>query len=314
MNMTVYQLEPDSRTLHGDYSCNRAPVLRIQSGDVVEATTLDAGWGLESPHLDGTPRKRHPAHQNQTQRGHALVGPLWIESAQPGMTLVVHFERIIPGDYGFTYAGGFQHRIYESLQLVDGDEELMLWTLDAETMTGINQFGHRLRLKPFLGNVGMPPPEDGHHSTASPRIWGGNIDCKDLVAGTRLYLPIPVEGGLFSFGDGHAAQGHGEVSVTAIECPMDSVRLKFELLDDLKIDTPRARTPDGWLTFGFHSDLEQATLIALDAMVSLLMTQYNLESRKQAVGLATAIVDLHITQIANPIMGVHATLPHDALL
>jgi acetamidase/formamidase len=190
----------------------------------------------------------------------------------------------------------------------------MLWALDAEKMIGTNQFGHRIRLNPFLGNIGMPPPEDGPHSTASPFTWGGNIDCKDLIAGTRLYLPVPVEGGLLSFGDGHAAQGHGEVSVNAIECPMESVRLRLELLSDVTMNVPRAWTPDGWLTFGFHADLEQAALIALNEMIVLMMAHYQLSSRKQALGLATALVDLHITQIANPIVGVHAFLSHNALV
>ena len=312
--MPVHQLELDANHLHGDYSPDREPILRVQSGDIIEAKTLDAGWGIEAPHLDGTPRKRHPAYQNQAGWGHALIGPIWIEGAQPGMTLVIHFDELVPGNYGFTYAGGFDHRVHRYLQLDAGDEELMLWTLDARQMIGTNQFGHRIRLKPFLGNIGMPPPETGPHSTASPFAWGGNIDCKDLIAGTRLYLPIPVARGLLSFGDGHAAQGHGEVSVNAIECPMDYVRLRLEVLPTMAIHSPRAWTPTGWLTFGFHTDLEQAALIALDEMIALMMAQYALTSRKQALGLATALVDLHITQVANPVVGVHAFLAHDALV
>ncbi len=310
----IHQLEINGQNVHGDYSPNRSPVLKVKSGDLIEASTLDAGWGLEPPHLDGTPRTRHPSHSKQSVRGHALVGPIWLEDAKPGMTLVIHFEELIPGRYGFTYSGGFEHRIYKHLGLIQGEEELMLWSLDADKMVGENQFGHRIKLTPFLGNIGMPPPIDGHHSTASPFTWGGNIDCKSLVVGTRLYLPIPVEGGLLSFGDGHAAQGHGEVSVNAIECPMERVRLKIELIADLTIQSPRAWTPDGWITFGFHADLEQAALMALDEMVSLMMAQLSLSSRKQALGLATGIVDLHITQIANPVVGVHTFLPHGAVL
>ena len=152
------------------------------------------------------------------------------------------------------------------------------------------------------------------HSTAPPRKWGGNLDCKDLIAGTRLYLPIPVEGGLFSFGDGHAAQGHGEVSVTAIECPMSHVRLTLAISDEITLDMPRVWTPQGWLTFGFDDNLETAMFSALSEMVTLMMQQHDFSSRKQALGVATAVVDLHITQIANPVMGVHAFLAHDALL
>ncbi|MAS35276.1 MAG: acetamidase [Anaerolineaceae bacterium] len=312
--MTIHQVNADAQNLHGDYSPNREPVLRVQSGDVIEAKTLDAGWGLEAPHLDGSPRQRHPEIENQILRGHALTGPIWVEGAQPGTTLLIHFEALIPGDYGYTYAGGFDHRIHNHLQLCEDGEELMLWALDADAMIGTNQFGHRIRLRPFLGNIGMPPPDEGHHSTASPFKWGGNIDCKDLIAGTRLYLPVPVEGGLLSFGDGHAVQGHGEVSVSAVECPMAHVRLRLEVLPDMTINNPRAWTPEGWLTLGFHADMEQASLIALDDMVSLMVAEYDLASRKQALALATGLVDLHITQIANPLVGVHAFLPHDALI
>jgi acetamidase/formamidase len=311
--MTTHTLQPDASTLHGYFSKELTPALRIQPGDTVEASTLDAGWGLEAPHLDGTPREKHPAHASHPENDHSLIGPIWIDGAQPGMTLVVHIEQVIPGAYGLTYAGGFPHRVHEALGFVEDGGELLLWTLDADMMTGTNQHGHTIRLNPFLGVMGMPPPDDGTHPTAPPRTWGGNIDCKDMVAGTRLYLPVPVEGGLFSFGDGHAAQGHGEVSVQAIECPMEHVRLRFELEDAPLVQTPYAWTPDGWLTFGFHEDMEQATFAALDAMLSLMVAHYRLSSRKQALGLATAVVDLHITQIANPVFGVHAFLPNDAL-
>jgi len=248
------------------------------------------------------------------QGGHCLVGPIWIEGAQPGKTLVVHIDKLVPGDYGWTFAGGFSHRVHEALGLAEGEEELLRWSLDPATMIGTTQHGQQVRLSPFLGVMGMSPPEAGYHPTAPPRTWGGNIDCKDLVAGTRLYLPIPVEGGLFSFGDGHAAQGQGEVSVTAIECPMAEIELRLEVVDDPVITTPRAWTPEGWLVFGFDPDLEKATMQALDKMLDLMMAHYELPSRKQALGLATAVVDMIVTQIANPSMGAHAFLPHDALL
>lgn len=111
------------------------------------------------------------------------------------------------------------------------------------------------------GVYGMPPAKPGVHSTIPPRPTGGNIDCKELIAGSTLYLPIEVEGGLFSTGDGHVAQGDGEVSITAIECPMERVDLSFEVLDDMPLSTPIAKTAAGWVTMGFHEDLDEAMVI-----------------------------------------------------
>jgi acetamidase/formamidase len=159
--------------------------------------------------------------------------------------------------------------------------------------------------------MGMPPAEEGQHKTQPPRVTGGNIDCKELVAGSTLYLPIAVTGGLFSTGDGHAAQGDGEVSNTAIECPMDDVKLTFHLYPDMHITTPRALTETCWLTFGFDESLNTAAQIALDAMLDL-MVEHRGVTRADALALASVVVDLRITQIANKVLGVHAVLPHDA--
>ena len=145
-----------------------------------------------------------------------------------------------------------------------------------------------------------------------PHVTGGNIDCKELVAGSTLYLPIAVPGGLFSVGDGHAVQGDGEVCVTAIECPMERVDLTFELEPGLQLATPRAHTPAGWITFGFHEDLDEAMLIALEAMLDLMGELHGL-SRQEAFGLASLVVDLRITQVVNQVRGVHALLPHGAI-
>jgi acetamidase/formamidase len=157
----------------------------------------------------------------------------------------------------------------------------------------------------------MPPPEAGVHSTIPPRRSGGNIDCKDLTAGTTLFLPISVAGALFSAGDGHAAQGDGEVSGTAIECPVEG-RVTLSLRDDLRLDWPIARTADAWLTFGFDEDLRQAARVALDGMLELMGREHNL-SRDDALALASVVVDLRVTQLANQTLGVHALLRDDAL-
>jgi acetamidase/formamidase len=158
----------------------------------------------------------------------------------------------------------------------------------------------------------MPPDEPGTHATAPPRPCGGNIDCKELVAGTTLFLPIEVDGALVSAGDGHAAQGDGEVSQLAIEAPVERARLTFTVRDDLPLTTPAAWTPEAWLTFGFDEDLDEAAALAIGAMLELMGREHGLE-RREALALASVVVDLRITQMVNGVRGVHARLAHTAL-
>jgi len=171
----------------------------------------------------------------------------------------------------------------------------------------IDEGGAVVRPEPFLGVIGMPPPEPGIHSTTPPRRFGGNIDCKLLVAGTTLFLPIPVDGALLSAGDGHGAQGDGEVSGTAIECPLELAQLTLGLRDDLDLRMPIARAPDAWLAFRFDRDLGVAAALATETMLDLMEREFGVE-RKRALALASAVVDLHVTQVVNEVKGVHAVL------
>jgi acetamidase/formamidase len=303
--MAIFKVEPNENTLHGFFSRDVKPILTIDPGDTVVFKTIDADWGLENfsvttfDYQAGPPRKL--AHTNiEGPRGHALCGPVFIRGAEPGMTLAIHIESIQPGKWGWTVGG----------KTADGNV-FHLWELDLVHLYGQNQYGHQVALRPFMGVMGMPPAEPGQHSTQPPRITGGNIDCKELIEGSILYLPIAVTGGLFSTGDGHAAQGDGEVSRTAIECPMEEVRLTFQLHSDLHITTPRAWTRTCWLTFGFDESLNVAAQIALDSMLDLMVEQRGV-ARADALALASVVVDLRITQIANKVFGVHAALPHDA--
>lgn len=309
---TTHQLEPTLETLVGAFDRDDAPILTIASGDAVRYRTLDAGWGIEPPHLDWTERRKLPK-EGADIHGHCLVGPLAIAGAKPGMTLAIDIERIVPGDYGFTFAGGWPHPVNRRLGLLrKTSRTLHLWQLDAATMRGRSQLGYSVVLRPFMGVMGCAPAEPGRHSTVPPRRTGGNIDLKELVAGTRLYLPIEVEGALFSVGDGHAAQGDGEVSVTAIECPMQEVVLRFTLLDEMTLTFPRVWTPEGWLTLGFHRNLQEACNLALEGMVDLIGARHAL-ARVDALALASVTVDMRITQIVNKVRGVHAFLPHNAI-
>ena len=311
--MAIHTIEPERRTLHGHFSRDLPPVLTIESGDTVVFRTLDAGWSVgprTSAVLNDFPPKFEPRNR-ELDSGHALCGPVAIHGAKPGMTLEIQIRNIVPGSWGWTVAGGWPHDVNHRFGLAN-TEVMHVWTMDAEKKTALNQHGHKVRLRPFMGVMGMPTNEPGILSTAPPRATGGNLDCKELVAGTRLFLPIAVEGGLFSVGDGHAKQGDGESSVTAIECPMERVELTFILHDDMPITAPRAETAEGWLTLGLHEDLQEATYLALEGMMSLMHEKYGLD-RADALALASIAVDLRITQIVNGVRGVHAVLPHDAI-
>jgi acetamidase/formamidase len=308
--VTTYTIEPERVTLHGTFSRAYSPVLTIESGDSVRFSTLDAGWHFGERDADGTLRRFEPRDAERDD-GHALCGPVAIRGAQPGMTLAVQINEVRPGSWGWAAGGGRDSAVNRYLGLVGQSDELH-WDLDADAMIGKDQYGHAVTLRPFMGVMGMPPAEPGIHSTIPPRFCGGNIDCKELVAGTTLYLPISVAGALFSVGDGHGVQSDGEVSGVAIECPMERVDLTLTVREDMHLKTPRARIANAWLTLGFDEDLHQASLIALDGMLDLMAEQYELP-RAQALALASLVVDLRVTQIANTVLGVHAVLADGAL-
>ncbi len=298
----IHSLEPDERTLHGHFSCDLEPVLEIDPGDTVVFRTLDSGWGLE-PYEGGPYRPRRELEREAD--GHALTGPVAVRGARKGMTLRIDIGDVIPGAWGACLAGGWESVFNERLGVV-GDGIVHAYTLDAATMTGRSHLGHSIELQPFLGVMGMPPDEPGEHSTIPPRTCGGNLDCRELTSGATLYLPVAVDGGLFSCGDGHAAQGDGEVSGTAIECPIERAELTFTLTD-LPLTTPIAHTPAGWLTLGLGATLDDAAHNALDAMLDLLGREHELD-RRDALAIASLHVDLRVTQMVNRTVGVHAVL------
>lgn len=309
--MAQHHLKAERATLHGHFSRELPPILTIDAGDSVRFQCLDSNWGLEPYNGVDTQRHELAGRDSVLDGGHALTGPVFIREAKPGMTLAVRIDAIQVGQWGTTMAGGWPSAWNDRLG-VSETGIFHLWTFNHEAGTARNQHGHTVTLRPFMGVYGMPPNEAGVHSTIPPRRTGGNIDCKELTAGSTLYLPIEVEGGLFSVGDGHAVQGDGEICITAIECPVERVDLTFDLLDDMPLSTPIANTPVGWIALGFHEDLDEAVAIALEAMLSLLKRLHGLE-RLDALALASLTVDFRITQVVNNVKGVHAVLPHGAI-
>jgi len=304
----IHELPLERRTLHGHFSPDLQPVLAVDPGDSVVFSTLDAGWHLEL--ADAPPSPKFEPRDPELDAGHALVGPIEVRGARAGGTLGVRVDELRVGTFGFTFAGGWATPLNDYLGVSDAPEYALRWSLDADASVGRDQHGREVDLRPFLGVVGMPPPEPGVHPTSPPRRFGGNIDCTELVAGTTLYLPIPVDGALLSAGDGHARQGDGEVSQLAIECPLERVALTLSLVD-LELERPVARVDGAWLTFGFDEDLDVAAAQAVAGMLDLMGREHGLE-RQDALALASVVVDLRVTQLVNGTKGVHAVLRDDA--
>jgi acetamidase/formamidase len=285
--VALHELPCEQAYLHGFFSPDLLdPVIEIDSGDSVRISVPNHAWDIaRDVHLE----PRSPEHEP----GHALAGPIFVRGARPGQTLVVRIDEVEPADWGVTH-GGPEHAIH--------------W----ELAEGVGRaLGLELDLAPFLGVMGMPPPEPGVHSTGPPRRWGGNMDCKELVAGTTLYLPVPVEGALFSAGDGHAVQGDGEVSGTAIEAPTRA-QLTLDLQDEPVLEWPVARLDRAWITLGFDEDISVAGQIALEGMLALMGRELGV-SGADALALASLVVDLRATQVVNGVQGAHAVLRDDAI-
>jgi acetamidase/formamidase len=277
----IHDVPLERRTVQGRFDRDLEPAVSVDPGDTIRFQALNAGWRWD-------PEQEHFERDHQIDVGHALCGPIEVDGARAGQTLVIRIEEVTPRDWGVTW----------------GDGEIFSWRLDGETWR--SERGWTVASAPFLGVIGMPPSDPGRQSTTPPRRWGGNIDCKELVAGTTLYLPIPGDGALLMAGDGHGAQGDGEVSGTAIECPLERAALTLDV-EDRDLHWPIARTPDAWIAFGFDADLDVAAEEATATMLDLMERELGV-SRPEALALASVSVDLHVTQVVNEVKGVHAIL------
>ncbi len=301
-------LEPTPDTTTQVFSRDTPRVLTVNPGASLRVRSLDA-WG----HLE---RQTVPGEDQPTlfpeRKGHCLTGPIAVAGAKPGDMLAVTFVSLTPDTWGFTNAGRKDDAFTRLLDVEGGTPQWLLWDIDVPQGTATNQLGQSVKLNPFLGVVGVPPNRPSDFATTPPRSdGGGNIDCKELTAGSTLFLPVTVPGALLSVGDGHAVQGDGEVGGTAIECGM-TTDLVLDVVRDPPLQSVHALTPTAKITFGFNADLNLATAEALAAMLTWMQQLYGME-RTQALALASTVVDLRITQIANETWGVHAVLRHDAV-
>lgn len=305
--MAEHRLDPTPDTVTDVFSRDLPPVLTVDPGDTLVVRSLDASGYLEPQRKPGEQVPKMIAEA----RGHCLAGPIAVRGARPGMMLAVRLESLRPDDWGWTVAAALDNKLNQRLGVAGGPPSWLLWDVDADAGTARNDRGLSVDIAPFLGVVGLPPAEPGEHSTVPPRATGGNIDCKELVAGSTLYLPVAVPEALLCVGDGHSRQGDGEVSGTAIECAMTTT-FTVDLVTEPPVPTAHAVTPAGRITFGFDADLNEATAQALDAMLGWLQSLYDVD-KATALALASPVVDMRVTQIANQVWGVHALLPDGVL-
>ena len=311
---------PKTYTLHatpttvawGYYDAAAQPVLRIHSGDTVIFDTLitNSPTGLEKAGLpaDQVQQNLRDIYKEVTNKGpggHILTGPVFVEGAEPGDTLEVHLDKIdlaIPYAYNaFGVGRGFltNDYPYSKMKIIPLDRGRMI----AQFAPGIE-----IPLHPFFGSIGVAPPAAyGKINSAPPWIHAGNMDNKELVAGTTLYLPVYAPGALFEIGDGHAGQGNGEVDITALETSLTGT-VRFVLRKDLKTSYPRAETPTHYISMGFDDDLSEATRIAVRNMIEFLVNEKHL-SRDDAYMLVSVAGDVDISELVDGNKGVHVMLP-----
>jgi len=288
-------------TVHYAWDNALEPRLEIDSGETVRLGCRDAFDGVYSPGSTAVVKR--------VARGHPLTGPVAVRGAQPGDVLQVDVLDLVPGAFGVT-------TFVPDRGLLAGDfpePYLKVWHLQgdrAELRPGVH-----VPLAPFLGVMGVALAEPGEHSTIPPRGAGGNMDIKQLTKGSTLYLPVAVPGALFSCGDGHAAQGDGEVCITAIETTMTAT-LRLTVRRDLRIAGPEFETASAgalagrqYVTTGIAPDLMEATKGAVRAMIAHLVSACGL-TREEAYVLCSVAVDLKISEVVDaPNWVVSAFLP-----
>jgi acetamidase/formamidase len=311
-----HTLIPSPQTVHiGNFNAALKPVLAIDSGDIV---TIETAAQIDPAAVDqsgvvppsAVPDYTRAIYREVKDRGpgpHVLTGPIYVNGAQLGDVLEVRILAIdLAVDYGYNrqrpYAGALPDEFpgfFERLIKINREAKT------AEVAPGVV-----IRLnRPFFGTMGVAPlPNMGRISSAPPGVHTGNIDNKDVAAGTTLYLPIYAPGALFSAGDGHAAQCHGEVDLSAIETGLRG-RFQFFVRKDMKLTWPRAETPTHWIVMGLNPNLEEAMKIAVRETINFITSRFPKLTREEAYMIASVAVDYHVTQVVDGTKGIHGMIP-----
>jgi len=309
-----YQLKATPSTVAWGYYWSAAkPVLHIKSGDTVEIQTLTtsspmslARAGVKDEDIQPELKAIYAEVKDKGPGGHILTGPIYIEGAEPGDTLEIRIQKI---QLSTPYASnGFspQRGVLPPTDFQRGRTKI----IPLDMKRNVAEFGDNIEipLHPFFGSMGVAPAEaKGRVNSGPPAEYAGNLDNRELVVGTKLFIPVFVPGALFEVGDGHAGQGNGEVDITAMETSLVGT-FQFVVRKDMHLKGPRGETPNYWIAMGLDPDLDQATINAVRDAIDFLTTEKHL-SREDAYALCSVAVDFDITQAVDGTKGVHAMIP-----
>jgi acetamidase/formamidase len=307
----THRLEATPATVaYGHYWAETKPVLTIESGDIIDVDTLLTSTpaalekaGVAAAAIQPSLRAIVEQVKDRGPGGHILTGPVFVKGAEPGDALEVKVLSIdLPIDYGYNGCSGFIRS-----NCVPG-RGITILKLDRKNMTSEFLPGIVIPLRPFFGSMGVAPSlAVGRVSSNPPSTHAGNLDNKELVAGTTLWIPVHVPGALFQIGDGHAAQGDGEVNQTAIETSLRG-RVQLTVRKGMSLAWPRAETDTHFISMGTDVDLTAATRVAIQEMVDFLVATQKMD-KHQAYQLTSLAGDVAITQLVDGTMGVHVKMP-----
>ena len=307
----THRLEATPSTVaYGHYWSESKPVLTIASGDIIDVDTLLTSVpdrlekaGVPAADVQASLRAIVENVKDRGPGGHILTGPVFVTGAEPGDALEVKLLSIdLPIAYGYNGCSGF---IRENCAAGRGPTIIQM---DRKNMTATFLPGVVIPLRPFFGSMGVaPPPAQGRVSSNPPGIHAGNLDNKELVAGTTLWIPVHVPGALFEVGDGHAAQGDGEVDQTGLETSLRG-KIQLTVRKGMTLAWPRAETSTHFISMGTDIDLTKATRIAIQEMVDFLAATKKMD-KHQAYQLTSMAGDVAITQLVDGTMGVHVKMP-----
>jgi acetamidase/formamidase len=309
-----YQLKATPQTVAWGYYWSAAkPVLTVKSGDTVtiqamatySPTSLRNG-GIKEEDIEPELKAIYAEVKDKGPGGHILTGPIFVEGAEPGDTLEVRIQKIKLNTPYATNGFSPTRGVLPKEDFERGRTKII--PLDRERMVANFAPGIVIPLHPFFGSMGVAPPEAaGRLNSAPPGSHAGNLDNKDLVEGTTLFIPVHAKGALFEVGDGHAGQGNGEADITAMETSLTGT-FQFVVRKDMHLKGPRGETPTHWIAMGLDPNLDQAMIYAVRDAIDFLVTEKHL-SREDAYALCSVAVDFNVTQAVDGTKGIHGLIP-----